>query len=122
MARIKAEGHGAEWIDAPDDILPLFVDHPEFYSNGQICGEVIFVTSRSGDIFYCSFEVPRKGANQTRRVVKISSTYSADEIPTWVVWHGAPQFLFDNIFKEQLLCQAKINEGKIFILNPPPEP
>ena len=101
MARIKSEGYGAEWIEVPDEVLRLFGIRPP--SLTEIIDKIVFGVSRSGELFECALLINKNETNDGRRIAA-SASLGAGNIPHWICFGGVPQYLFDNLLKEAVLC------------------
>ncbi len=101
MARVKSEGYGAEWIEVPDEVLRLF--GIRLSSPSEITDKIVFGVSRSGELFECALSVNKNGINGGGSIA-VSASFGAGNVPHWICFGGVPQYLFDNLLKEAVLC------------------
>ena len=101
MARIKSEGYGAEWIEVPNEVLRLFGIRPPSLS--EVIDKIVFGVSRSEELFKCALSVNKNGINGGGSIA-VSASLGAGNIPNWICFGGVPQYLFDNLLKEAVLC------------------
>ena len=101
MARVKSEGYGADWIEVPDEVLRLF--GIRLSSSSEITDKIVFGVSRSGELFECALFV-NKNETYDGRKIAVSASFNAGDVPHWICFGGVPQYLFDNLLKEAVLC------------------
>ena len=100
MARVKSEGYGADWIEVPDEVLRLF--GIRLSSSSEITDKIVFGVSRSGELFECALFVKNNETDGDGKIA-VSASFTGI-VPHWICFGGVPQYLFDNLLKEAVLC------------------